>query len=75
MFSFDRDNLPSKPQHWKEYRKVGTTRMIRITEPFRVETREGVIECQDGYLAVDSGGWPYPIAADEQSRIYVPAND
>jgi hypothetical protein len=69
---YTRDNLPA--EGWAEYRKVTTTRMRRIDGPFSVRTRHrGIVTCEDGYLAVDSGGWPYPIAADEHARIYAPA--
>lgn len=68
-----KDNLPI--DGWSEYRKVPLTRMCRMHGPFTVQTREGPLTCPDGFLAVDSGGWPYPIAADEHSRIYEPAAD
>lgn len=74
MLTYNIDNIGrAGVQFWPEYQKIGTTKMMRILQPFRVETREGVMECQDGYLAIDSDGWPYPIAADEQARIYRPA--
>lgn len=57
---------------WAEYRKVATTQAIRINGPFSVQTREGLITSEDGYLAVDAHGWPYPIAADEFEKIYTP---
>jgi len=38
--------------------------------PFEVETREGTLTCEDGWLAIDSDGYPYPIAADEFNKIY-----
>ena len=72
---FSANNLPSNPATWPTYRKTALSRMVRIDGPFTVETREGVISCPDGYLAVDSQGFPYPIAADEQVAIYEPAGD
>jgi hypothetical protein len=53
-----------------EYRKATLTRATRVRGPFTVETREGLLTCPDGYLAIDAHGWPYPIAADEFRRIY-----
>ncbi len=53
-----------------EYKRKGNTKMTKIDGPFEVETLHGVVVCADGYLAVDSGGWPYPIAAAEFERIY-----
>jgi hypothetical protein len=55
-----------------EFRKTRTTRAWRILGPFRVQTREGLMSCDDGWLAVDAHGNPYPIAADEFDRIYEP---
>jgi hypothetical protein len=68
MQPFDKEHLPDG--NWRTYRKTALTRMIRIEEPFMVETSEGILACQDGYLAIDARGYPYPIAADEQALIY-----
>lgn len=58
-----------------QFRKTALTPAIRMAGPFTVETREGTLECSDGWLAIDAGGWPYPIAADEFDRIYEPGNE
>lgn len=55
---------------WQEFYKVASTRMRRIDGPFRVLTSEGEVQCEDGWLALDSRGYPYPIAVDEQAAIY-----
>ena len=55
---------------WKAYKKKRLTTAIRISGPFEVLTREGVLTCPDGYLALDSQDWPYPIAKDEFETIY-----
>lgn len=55
---------------WGTYRKKTVTRAKRIREPFAVETREGTLVCKDGWLAIDSEGFFYPIAASEFERIY-----
>ncbi len=68
MTTYDTSNLPV--EGWKSYRKIPTTRMIRMDGPFTVETAEGPLRCPDGYLAVDSRGYPYPIAVDEHEMIY-----
>jgi len=53
------------------YKKVPTTKMLQIGELFGVKTREGTVYGQPGdWLAIDSRGWPYIIAQDEQQRIY-----
>ncbi len=72
MRTFSRDVLPDGA--WGEFRKVTTTRMVRVDGPFTVATREGEITCADGWLAIDSGGWPYPIADEEQRLIYEPVD-
>jgi hypothetical protein len=55
-----------------KYRNHAVTKAARIDGPFRVETPGGPLVCQDGYLAIDARGHPYPIAADEFSLIYKP---
>ena len=68
--TYDTDNLPSDPATWPEFRKPALTRMVRIDGPFVVDMPEGPAPCDDGWLAIDARGYPYPIAADEQSQIY-----
>ena len=68
--TYDTDNLPSDPAKWAEFRKHALTRMVRIDGPFVVDMPEGPAPCDDGWLAIDARGIPYPIAADEQSQIY-----
>jgi hypothetical protein len=43
---------------------------MRIDGKFVVETSEGVMVCDNGYLAIDSRGFPYPITEDEFENIY-----
>lgn len=52
------------------YRKTSLTACRRIEGPFEVETSEGNLTCQDGYLCIDARGYPYPVAADEHELIY-----
>lgn len=66
----DRKVFRSMP-FWGVYRKLAKTLAVRIEGPFRVQTAEGWLECQDGYLALDSRGYPYPICKDEFESIYV----
>ena len=58
------------PEGAKKYRKKTLTTAVRIEGPFIVYTREGQLSCKDGYLAIDSGGFPYPIDREEFERIY-----
>ena len=76
MLRFSADSLPSNfEQSAKPYRKAALTLMLRIDGPFTVETSEGPLHCNDGYLAMDARGYPYPIAADEQALIYKPVSE
>lgn len=70
---FDSVNLPVG--EWQTFRKVALTKMIRIDGPFVVQTSEGPLRCEDGWLAVDARGYPYPIDHTEKEMIYVPAEE
>lgn len=59
------------PQAWPLAQKRTLTRVARVPGPFSVETTEGTMTCEDGWLAVDELGNPYPIAADVFDRTYV----
>jgi len=61
---------PGDPMGWPGYRKVSITHALRIAGPFTVETSEGPLHCEDGFLAVDARGYPYPIAREEFAMIY-----
>jgi hypothetical protein len=73
MQTFSKTNLPSDPQGWPKYRKHALASAVKIDGEFTVETSEGPLRCQDGYLAMDARGYPYPIATDEFEKIYSPA--
>jgi len=64
----DENNLPLGD--WKDYRKTTTTRMLRMDGPFAVQTLEGLVDCPDGWLAVDTQGHPYPVAATIHDQSY-----
>lgn len=66
---FTRDS-PMPAAEFSPWVKRTVTLAKRISGPFRVQTREGVLRCENGWLAVDSHGWPYPIAHDEFTEIY-----
>lgn len=74
VFSKDGDGDDVPPaEEWETFRKVALTRMVRIDGPFTVQTSEGPLRCEDGWLAVDARGYYYPIAVDEQALIYARA--
>ena len=68
---YTKDSLPLGD--WQYFRKTATTQMARVNGPFVVETLHGSVICQDGWLAVDTAGYPYPIAADEHTNSYEPS--
>ena len=67
---YSKDYLGDKGTLWRWYKKKTKTMARRVDGPFEVETREGVITCQNGWLAVDAHGYPYPIDAEEFEVIY-----
>jgi hypothetical protein len=64
------DELLLDPANFPVWRKAALTRAARIPRPFTVETTEGVMTCEDGWLAVDTEGNPYPIARDVFEKSY-----
>ena len=61
--------MPAKDE-FKAYRRTKlVVDAIRIPGPFTVVTREGPLRCDDGWLALDTAGWPYPIAHAEMVQI------
>ena len=69
MQIFQRDRLP-EPGVFEDYRKRVLTKATYIEGPFRVVTREGVMEATNAWLAIDAYGWPYPIASDVFEKAY-----
>jgi hypothetical protein len=65
---FSKRNIPLA--NFRFYRKKVLTSACRIKGPFIVETREGTLRCEDGWLALDSNGDPYPIAVDVFEELY-----
>jgi hypothetical protein len=66
---FTRENLPNYST-FHPYRKKSVTMMSRVEGPFKVQTQEGVVECDDGWVALDEEGWPYPISVSVQEKSY-----
>jgi hypothetical protein len=42
---------------FKQYQKIVPTTMARVDGPFVVETSEGPLSCDDGYIAFDARGY------------------
>ena len=71
---FTVDNV-SATEGFETYRKTYITPAVRMEGTFHCLTSEGnVASCSDGWLAVDSKGFPYPINAKEFDLTYEPAN-
>jgi len=70
MKTYKKGNLITITLNWSYYHKKHLTQAHRIVGPFEVETTEGKLTCQDGYLAIDSRGFPYPIDKEEFETIY-----
>lgn len=76
MPRYDCDDLPV--DGWADYRKTTTTRMAPIEGPCVVITQEGPYTLPTGWkgqLALDSQGWPYPVAAEVFAETYEPVSD
>jgi hypothetical protein len=70
MKTYVRYDITFPQLNFKGYRKTTVTQAARMDGPFRVLTAEGPLECKDGYLAIDSRGYPYPIDREEFEAIY-----
>jgi hypothetical protein len=76
--TFTRENLNADQRYdphpnqspWSPYRKKGVTWMMRVSGPFKVQTQEGLVACDDGYVAIDEEGWPYPVSASVHAKSY-----
>lgn len=68
------EHPPPKWDEAKLFKKTALTKALRMHGPFRVETSEGPLFCEDGWVAQDARGYFYPIAADEFEKIYEPAH-
>lgn len=61
---------PRFEENARTYRKTSLTKAMRLDGPFIVNTSEGPLTCEDGYVARDARGYFYPIAKDEFEQIY-----
>lgn len=68
---WSRSQLPQGD--YRAYRKTYRPDVIRMIGTFSCVTGEGnVVTCEDGWLAIDSQGHPYPIGAAEFESTYEP---
>ena len=66
---FTHDNLPKAGL--QPFRKIRCTPAVKILGAFHCLTSEGnVASCADGWLAVDSQGYPYPVNSFEFEATY-----
>ena len=73
MTTFRKGDIPDTLD-FALYQKKVKTQAAKIDGPFTVETSEGPLTCKDGYLCLDARGYPYPVATDEFTLIYAPAD-
>jgi hypothetical protein len=66
---FTRETLPNYST-FQPYTRKSVTMMSRVEGPFKVQTQHGVVECDDGWVALDEEGWPYPISVSVQEKSY-----
>jgi hypothetical protein len=62
-----------KPRQWGLYRKTTETLMTPAKGPLRCITKEGLYDLPagwEGFIALDSEGYPYPVAASVQAARY-----
>ncbi len=69
MKTFRKGEIPPM-KNFSFYQKKVKTLAMKIDGPFTVETSEGPLTCQDGYLCMDARNYPYPVATDEFALIY-----
>lgn len=68
---FTRETLPPA-EDFGVFEKQGHTMMARICGPFSCVTIDGnVARCEDGWLALDQAGFPYPVADHVARASYV----
>ena len=72
--TYSATEMPPEDANWGEFARVGTTRAIRITGPFQVVMHDGTpTAIEDGWLAIDADGQPYPITDSVFQKAYAPA--
>lgn len=69
---YSRENLPTG--EWGRYVKRIATKAVRMDGYFEVWTDKGVESCEDGWLALDEHGNPFPVATAEFEQQYQPAS-
>lgn len=67
--TFKVGQLPEK--EWGLF-ELGVFHAVRVEGPFTVETSDGPVRCEDGWLAIDDQGNPYPIPEDEFNYYLAP---
>jgi hypothetical protein len=67
---YHKDNLPTG--EWGQYQKTTPVSATPMVGKYAVKTQEGTVNAEDGWMALDNAGHPYPIADQEFDTAYVP---
>lgn len=59
------EGLDLDGQGFGRFERRGPVLAKRMSGEFTVETSEGTVTCDDGWLGIDARGYPYPISAAE----------
>ncbi len=68
-----KNSLPDRI--FTRYQKTYSPMAIKMDAPFTCVTLEGnIVNCDDGWLVVDSHGFPYPVDRLEFEKTYKPTD-
>lgn len=73
-FVFSKDKLPNF-KNAEHYQLKYPVHAFRIPKPFRVKTAVGSMLCEDGYLMVNSEGYPIAITKKDFEKRYIKLNN
>lgn len=68
------DELADAGLEFKPHRKKAITQIARVEGQFTCMTSNGPVQCDNGYVAIDRDGYPYPISVKAFDEAYVEIN-